>query len=62
MAPKNLDRSVTLKIPVNDPKVKTELAKAGRSTEQWRAKLEEGRRRARASFDEERRKRGFGGV
>ena len=59
MTPKSLDRSVTLELPVNDPKVKTELQKIGRSMEKWRDKLEKGRRRARALFDEERRKKGF---
>lgn len=64
MAPerKDMDRSVTLDISIDNPKVKRGFEKIGKSLAQWKEDLEKGRRRARAYVDEQRRKRGYGRV
>jgi hypothetical protein len=64
MAPerKNMDRSVTLDLSIDNPKVKSGFEKIGKSFARWKEDLEKGRRRARAYVDEQRRKRGYGRV
>ena len=52
------DTSVTLRISSENPKTKAQLENMGKSMEKWRARLEEGRRRAKAYVEQERRKRG----
>lgn len=62
MSSELLERTVTLTISLSDQKTKNTLERMGKSMEEWRTKLERGRKRARAFVDQERRKRGIGAA